>query len=243
MGDEWFDSASLEHFWIRRRFEVLKVLASDMIGGGMSLAEIGCGSGLLQRQIEDEFGLAVDGFDLNLRALSRNVSQKSALFCYDICERRAELTGKNDAVFLFDVIEHVEDDAGFLSCAAAHVKPGGILLVNVPAQKNCYSAYDAAVGHARRYDRRSLAECARRSGLLIERETCWGLPLLPLLWWRKLTLRGGRAAADIIRQGMTPSGALANQLLLLLSRLEPCPQMIAGTSLMAVLRKPDAPSV
>ena len=238
MGDAWFDIASLDHFWIRRRFEVLRSFAGEKITQQMNLAEIGCGHGLLQRQIEDELGLTVDGYDLNDHALSMSKSRRSALFCYDIFERQPERLGRHDALFLFDVIEHLEEDAEFLSCAAGHVKPGGIILVNVPALQSCYSAYDVAVGHVRRYDSRSLTGVARRAGLVVEADTYWGLPLLPLLIWRKLTIRGATPEA-IIRSGMRPPGTLANHALLWLSRLEPCPQKITGTSLMAVLRKPD----
>lgn len=237
MGDAWFDIASLDHFWVRRRFEVLRSFAGGSLTQRMSLAEIGCGHGLLQRQIEDALALAVDGYDLNLHALSMSVSRRSALFCYDIFERQPDRLSRHDALFLFDVIEHLDDDANFLSCAADHVKPGGIILVNVPALQICYSAYDVAVGHVRRYDSRSLTDVARRAGLVVEAHTYWGLPLLPVLVWRKLTIRGATPEA-IIRNGMNPPGALANQLLLRLSRLEPCPQKFTGTSLMAVLRKP-----
>ena len=135
------------------------------------------------------------------------------------------------------MIEHLEDDAGFLACAAQHVRPGGIVLVNVPALQSCYSAYDKAVGHIRRYDTHSLGDTARKAGLAVERLSYWGLPLLPLLWWRKLTIRGS-SDEQIIQNGMKPPGELANWLLMVLSRLEPCPQRIGGTSLMAVLRKP-----
>ncbi len=239
MGDEWFDIANLNHFWIRRRFEVLLALAGEVLRQARSLAEVGCGHGLLQRQLEDELGVAVDGYDLNTHALAMSESRRSDLFCYDIFERRPELLGKHDVLFLFDVIEHLDNDAAFLACAAEHVVPGGSVLVNVPALQGCYSAYDRAVGHVRRYDIRSLEETARRAGLVIERFSYWGLPLLPLLWWRKLTIHG-RGDAEIIRNGMQPPGALANRLLMCFSRLESCPQQLTGTSLMAVLRKKNS---
>jgi hypothetical protein len=62
------------------------------------------------------------------------------------------------------------------------------------------------------------------------------LALVPLLWWRKLTLRDGDRN-EIIDRGMAPPGRAANRILLTLSRIERCPQQLAGASLMAVLRK------
>ena len=74
MGDAWFSIASTEHFWIRRRFEVLRALTPGFDWPALRLAEIGCGSGLLQRQLEDECGARVDGFDLNELALKGSVA-------------------------------------------------------------------------------------------------------------------------------------------------------------------------
>ncbi len=55
MGDEWFGVAGLDHFWCRRRFEVLRRMAEGILRTAENLGEIGCGSGIVQRQIEDAF--------------------------------------------------------------------------------------------------------------------------------------------------------------------------------------------
>src|SRR6202022_1800786 len=90
MTDCWFDIASLDHFWIRRRFEVLVALADGIIRKADRMAEIGCGNGLLQRSIEDQYGVPVAGFDLNDFALRKNISRQSALYCYDVHQRSLE---------------------------------------------------------------------------------------------------------------------------------------------------------
>src|SRR5260370_3522498 len=83
MADRWFEIASIEHFWVRRRFDVLQRLAGDLIASAKEMAEIGCGHGLLQRQIEDSYGREVAGFDLNECALKLYVSRRGAGFCCD----------------------------------------------------------------------------------------------------------------------------------------------------------------
>ena len=70
MGDWWFDVANTEHFWIRRRFEVMRKLVGSALHGGTRVAEIGCGNGMLQRDIEDHYGIPVSGFELNELALN-----------------------------------------------------------------------------------------------------------------------------------------------------------------------------
>src|SRR5437868_12704467 len=90
MADRWFEIARIDHFWIRRRFDVLQSFAGDLIAGARKMAEVGCGRGLLQLQVEQAYGSEVTGFDLNEVALQNNLSLASTLCCYDICETRME---------------------------------------------------------------------------------------------------------------------------------------------------------
>src|SRR5208282_2842122 len=142
MGDDWFDIASMSHFWMRRRFEVLQRLASDAIRRAREIAEVGCGHGVLQRQIEDFFGREVTGFDLHEAALQRSVSRASPLYCYDVFQKNPELEARFDLIVLFDVIEHIDDEDAFLGAIQYHLAPGGQLLINVPALQSLYSLYD-----------------------------------------------------------------------------------------------------
>jgi hypothetical protein len=61
-----------------------------------------------------------------------------------------------DAVLYIDVLEHVEDDAGELAAASRVLQRGGVLIVLAPAHAWLYSPFDRAIGHHRRYTRRSL---------------------------------------------------------------------------------------
>lgn len=65
-----------------------------------------------------------------------------------------------DTILYIDVLEHIEDDAAELRKAAARLSPGGHLIMLVPAMPALYSAFDAAVGHWRRYDRARLRTIA-----------------------------------------------------------------------------------
>ncbi len=236
MADEWFEIADLDHFWIRRRFEVLRQLAGSLISGAREMSEIGCGHGLLQRQIEDGYGKELTGFDLNEYALKRNVSRSSKLCCYDISMMSAALREKFDLIFLFDVLEHVAEEDGFLGALRFHLAPGGKLILNVPASQRMYSEYDRAVGHIRRYSRRTLQLTAGRNGLKITNWSYWGFALVPMLLLRKIWLQGWKDQSKVVSVGIDSRTPSLNKALGILSRCEMIPQKLMGTSLMAILQ-------
>jgi len=241
MADQWFEIASTEHFWVRRRFEVLRGLAGGWIDRGGELAEIGCGHGLLQRQMEDGYGASVTGFDLNDFALKRNVSRKSRVCCYDIFQRDGALRGRFDVIFLFDVLEHIAHEDGFLQALLYHLAPGGRVVVNVPAGEWAFSGYDRAAGHVRRYSFATLQLAMARNRLEARAWSYWGLPLVPILALRKLWLLGKRDQQEIITVGFDSRSAAINTMLGTISRWELIPQHLLGSSLMAVFQLGIAP--
>jgi SAM-dependent methyltransferase len=68
-----------------------------------------------------------------------------------------------DTVLYIDVLEHIADDRSELARAAHLLRPGGRLIILAPAHQALYSCYDKALGHHRRYDRRSLSLCSPAS--------------------------------------------------------------------------------
>lgn len=85
--------------------------------------------------------------------------------------------GEFDYVFSFDVLEHIEDDAGALKHWASWLKPRGRLLLSVPARMKLWTAGDEWAGHYRRYERDQLIELLQTSGFEIESFECYGFPL------------------------------------------------------------------
>ncbi|OGG80040.1 hypothetical protein A3A39_03035 [Candidatus Kaiserbacteria bacterium RIFCSPLOWO2_01_FULL_54_13] len=72
----------------------------------------------------------------------------------------SDIKEKFDVVFYIDVLEHIKDDSHEMQRAAEHLKPGGTLIVLVPAHQWLYSPFDKAVGHVRRYTKRTLRDTA-----------------------------------------------------------------------------------
>lgn len=76
---------------------------------------------------------------------------------------------EHSAYVAFNVLEHIPDHVQALRAAHRLVRPGGRVLMFVPAFEFAMSDFDRTVGHVRRYTRRSLAQAYRDAGLEVER--------------------------------------------------------------------------
>jgi SAM-dependent methyltransferase len=116
-----------------------------------------------------------------------------------------------DAIVAVNVIEHIQDDVGLVERLAGLLKPGGKLLVYVPACPFAFGTLDAALGHFRRYTPASLSALMQRAGLTPE----WPryINILGLLgwWWNGRALR---------RTQVSPSQVAVFERLIPLVRIE-----------------------
>lgn len=203
--------------------------------------DIGCGNGILRRQLEQATAWTVDGADVDLEVLKANPSSRGQTMLYDVHDRHAELLGSYDFLLVFDVLEHIADVPGFLDSCLPLLKPGGFLFVNVPALECLRSVYDDQAGHLRRYDKPILRKTLDRPDAELSLVRYWGLSMVPLLVARRLMLRL-TPNEDVIRRGFAPPGALVHALLKGLGRLETAliSSPLAGTSLLAAAVKRTA---
>jgi len=241
MADEWFEYATTDHFWMQRRHRLLaRVLRRSGVQIQRAL-EIGCGHGVAREMLERDFDFPVDGCDLNQMALEMAKPGKGRLFVYDILDQAASLLGRYDTVFLLDVIEHVPDDGAFVAAASRHLRAGGLLVVNVPANSWLTSDYDRVAGHLRRYSPRRLRRLFDACGMETQGVWQWGLSMVPLLLLRKAPLSPTNTnGAATIRRGFVPPNRMARLLLHTLKNMEtalPFP-MPLGTSIVACARLP-----
>jgi SAM-dependent methyltransferase len=71
-------------------------------------------------------------------------------------------------IFALNVIEHIEDDSGAIREIRRKLKPGGILLIYVPAFACLWTGLDEKLGHYRRYTKTSLRRLVEQEGFAIE---------------------------------------------------------------------------
>ncbi len=104
-----------------------------------------------------------------------------------------------DSIVCLNVLEHVEDDAASLSAMRTLLKPGGHLVLLVPALRVLYGSLDRALGHVRRYTAELLRSRYREAGLRMARLEYFNLAGIPGWWFT------GR----VLKRNVIPSGPLA----------------------------------
>jgi SAM-dependent methyltransferase len=73
-----------------------------------------------------------------------------------------------DSILYIDVLEHIHDDRAEFARAYQRLRPGGHLMIICPAHGFLFSAFDEAIGHFRRYDKRKYRELSDRQPLKME---------------------------------------------------------------------------
>ena len=73
--------------------------------------------------------------------------------------------GEYDLIAVLDVVEHIKDDVAALAAMATCLKPGGKILIAVPAHQWLWSAHDVVNHHYRRYSKSSLTAAIKMAGL------------------------------------------------------------------------------
>jgi len=227
------------HWWFRARRRILEELIVRVVRppkGGRVL-EVGCGTGHNLAMLGKFGHLDASELDFAARTLStkrlgREVKE-AKLPDLSMFKRN-----EYDLVALLDVLEHVPDDLGSLRAIHRRLKPGGALLLTVPANPWMWSAHDAAHHHFRRYTRKQLKELFLRSGLEIELLSYFNTLLYP-------PIAAARMAGKLLRRETSDDRLPAERVNATLERIFSLEAgvlgrvpMPFGVSLVAVVRRP-----
>ncbi len=208
--DPQFGLAMPEHGWVPspgyalRRHRVLAHL--DRLPRGGRAIEVGCGAGGLLEDLTAR-GFACDALETSPRAL-----ELLALAYGDRDDVRVhaapqgDWAGAFDLLMAFEVLEHVEDDAGALAIWASWLAPGGHALLSVPAHRRRWNPTDEWAGHFRRYERDDLSARLEGAGLEPLVIECYGFPLANAL--EAIRARTFQRGAEHARAGATAASGV-----------------------------------
>lgn len=150
------------YWWYAARNDLLRAGLGAWVGRPARVLDVGSADGPSARWLPQEGRVAVD---LDARGLVAG---------RDACASALALPFRSatfDVVAAFDVIEHCEPETQALSELTRVLRPGGRMLVSVPAYQWAWSDHDVRAGHHRRYTRRRLVSALEHQGLEVERVT------------------------------------------------------------------------
>ncbi len=156
------------HWWFVARRKILAALIERAVRppAGARILELGCGTGHNLAMLGRFGHVEASELEPAARALAETRLGRpvASAALPDLSMYEA---GSFDLVALLDVLEHVEDDSAALASIATRMKPGGKLIVTVPANRWMWSAHDSAHHHHRRYSKAGLAKVMREAGFEI----------------------------------------------------------------------------
>jgi SAM-dependent methyltransferase len=151
-----------------RKRAVLRLLKPRLdFAAGPRVLDLGCGGGFLLRAVQ-EAGAQVSGLEPSLQGLQ--VAERRGIRDLYLCggQRLPFADAQFDGVLCMDVVEHVPDERSVLNEVFRVLRPGGLLLISVPAYNVLWGHEDALGGHFRRYRRPALRRAASKAGFEVE---------------------------------------------------------------------------
>jgi len=232
------------HWWYAGMRAISFGLLDDALDGagrpaGLAFLDAGCGTGGNLLELGTR-GRAV-GVDLSAEALALCRTRGLAVARAGLL-RLPFADSRFDCVTSFDVLYHrwVADDLAATREMARVLRPGGRLLLRVPALRALWGAHDVAVHTRHRYTRAELRRLLRAAGLAEERISYANSLLLPAVALRRgLDRVTGRRGSDLAPQPAALERLFAGALRLE-ARLLRHVSFPLGASLVALARKPAA---
>ena len=175
-------------WWVCRARLALAVLAQHGVKPPARIFDIGCGWGVNLQSLEAA-GYRPTGLDISRQILE--AIDRPGLHLIEADLNQPPPAGRElcDGALLLDVIEHLDDDQGTIRRIAPLVKPGGTLIVSVPARPDLFSEFDEIQGHRRRYLPDTLRAAFNDTGFAVQTIFWWGSWMVPVL--RRMRQKAG----------------------------------------------------
>ncbi|MFT5130553.1 MAG: SAM-dependent methyltransferase [Rhodothermales bacterium] len=231
-------------YWFQHRNNVITAMVDAHPPAG-AIFDIGGGNGYVAMGLQRtgyETALVEPGPQGARNAKTRGLNTVIQSTLQDAGFQEAALP----AIGLFDVLEHIEDDLGFLKMLHASLKPGGHLYLAVPAGQTLWSIDDTLAGHYRRYSRKTLTHQLQAAGFEICRFSYFFSFLVPPVFLlrtlpSRLGLRKSVPLETSKKEHAAPAGVgraiLERCRAFEMTRIRGGRGLVAGTSCIAVAKK------
>jgi SAM-dependent methyltransferase len=169
-------------FWFFGRNLIIKHMISNYLPLNSTILEIGCGTGFVSSYLKKAGYDSIDCSDIFHSAIRycKKRGAGNAYYLFDL--QHCPFFEHYDAVCVFDVLEHIDDDELALKNLYNSVHEGGYLFITVPANSLLWSELDIYAKHKRRYSREDLIQKVEHAGFHIVRCTYFMSVLFPILY-------------------------------------------------------------
>lgn len=176
-----------KNFWFINRKLFIRNLFNKYVSKDAKIIEVGSGTGDVAGMLLSQ-GYDVSVGDIHPKGLeyAKNYGIKE-LYQFDM--RNAPFMDHFDAVGLFDVLEHIEDDTLAIKNVYQMLKREGRVIITVPAHQWLWNRDDAIALHKRRYDLKRLKKLFIENGFEILEARHFFVLILPLLFLRTIINR------------------------------------------------------
>lgn len=151
-----------------------------------SVLEVGAGGGAMGARLaqrHEYVGVEPDEHSFELASRRLETADTGRVLRGDVSVLQDD--ERFDLVCAFEVLEHIEDDAGTLASWAQRLRHGGWMLLSVPAHQRQFGPADVKAGHYRRYERAQLRSLFEGAGLGTPTVLSYGFPFGYLLQWAR----------------------------------------------------------
>lgn len=210
----------------------------EWAGREATLLDAGCGTGGLIKRLASETRWRWTGVDISPVAaeLARERAPQARIVEASVTALPSA-DASFDAVVSADVLYHLDDDAAAVREFFRVLRPGGAVVINVPAHPWLWSYHDIAVAGRRRYTRGGLRRLLEGAGLVVERLTHWNTLPLPLIVARRKLLPAPRGGSDVQLFPAPVEACLRGAMKVERAWLATSRTLSCGSSLLAVARK------
>ena len=226
-----------QHFWfVGRRALINRPLTNHLEDNHQLILDLGCGTGLMVEILMSQ-GYNVVGLDLRPEGLyaTRQALPRSWLLQAEAI-RLPLKENVFDTVMLLDVLEHVDDQA-LLAEVQRILRPGGLVVITVPAMPWLWSYRDDAAGHLRRYTRQQLSRTLTNARLQVQETRYYQCLLFPHFVVTRLLGRRGPGLCDLEERPLPFFNAVMTWINRLEAKLSSMICWPGGSSIVAVCRK------
>lgn len=175
-------------------------LTATLGSGFAEILDAGCGTGGLIARLAPRHPWSWTGIDVSDVALTY-AKERVRFLRADL--RQGSVTampfadGSFDAIVSADVLYHIVDDGKAMGEFARVLRPGGVVVLNLPAYRWLWSYHDIAVHSQRRYTRSDVIRLVQDAGLSPVRSTYWNTLPFPLIVLRRKLLPAPRGGSDV----------------------------------------------